>query len=136
MTVSCRRAHEIFLRQGGVGFHGGARDTILQITSHSHQRISHIGLINAARLYVELRHSTEETEGLVVVADHAIAIGIHARQLPPSADLAILGGIAISFDSLFLLSVLIGRETELEDSPRALFLLLHNDLVIEGYRRT
>src|SRR5690606_34607936 len=66
---------------------------------------------------------------------HAIARGIHARQLPARTDLPLVGGIAIGFDRLVLVTVLVGRVTEAENRPGARFLCLEPLLVkrVRGY---
>src|SRR6185312_11109839 len=72
----------------------------------------------------------EEFIGGVVVLRHAVALRIHAGELPGGTDLAIFGGVFIRLDRLILVAALVGGEAELENRPWA-GLRLDPGLVVE-----
>src|SRR5690606_13902695 len=121
IAVGGGAAHVIFLRRNRVGVHRGAGYAGFQIAGERYQRVGHIALVAAARLDILFDDLGEELERLVVVARHAVAGRIHARELPGGADLAVLSGVAIGFGSLVLVAALVGGITELEDGPRVGF---------------
>ena len=125
VAVGRGRAHVIFLRRPRICAHRRIGDPVLHIAAERHQRIGDIGFVRAARLDLLLHDLLEELERLVVVAFHAVTLGIHARQLPARADLAVLGGIFVGLGRLVLVALLIGREAEPEDRPRAALRLRH-----------
>lgn len=102
-----------------IAFHRAVRNATAIVAGQRDQRIDEIAGILGTGLDALLGNLAVNLEGFQIVFGDAITIGIHIGQRPAGARMALFSGIAIRFDGLVLAAVLVGGETELEESERA-----------------